>query len=163
MREREPPRSGLGVGSVPRAVHTPCMETRPDFLLLRPIKAAVSPAPDERLNRLQRLERSPDEPDSQRTWIWAQARSRLWTHRGGHCAWTQPGSNASPALQRPRNLFWLSRSHFPGRRKHRFFPCPDCNHLGPEFADHHDHMITFLVRSADHFRPTTASFDRANA
>lgn len=54
------------------------METRPDFLLLRPIRAAVSPAPDERLTQmrkhLQRFERRPDEPDSQRARPWPAPR-----------------------------------------------------------------------------------------
>lgn len=70
---RAPPRSWwvfMSVGCVPRpaaaiaaaAVHM-WMETRPDFLLLRPIRAAVSPAPDERPTQmrkhLRRFQRRP--------------------------------------------------------------------------------------------------------
>lgn len=136
---RAPPRSWwvfMSVGSVPRpaaaAVHM-WMETRPDFLLLRPIRAAVSPAPDEGT--------SPEvsaPPQMSRTRIWPR-----------------PGSGPSPdgafiltevavAARTRRSLskyFLTFQSHFQGNliRTDKYydanaFPSPDCNHLEPEFA-----------------------------
>lgn len=78
--------------------------SRPDFLLLRPIRAAVSPAPDERLTQirkhLQRFERSPDELDSQRARIWPKPRLGFICTEVAIVHGRSPAAKASPLLRR---------------------------------------------------------------
>lgn len=95
----------------------------------------------------------------------ASAQTGLCADTGEHCACTQPRSKATASLllQRRSKYFLAFQSHFQGNLTETCkyydadaFFCPDCKHLGPEFAERFAPALVAAARPSHALSPVTA-------